>query len=219
VTTCKGQVSFESQHPSKPRQRWWHRGTINFDQHLSTCKAAVTMTTHPDHAFTDIGFDGNVCSSKRGLRAATRICSCGYTTGDISNFNRHVKTCGVETHGGSRERSGRKPKVDGASGHSSMRPVDVCCAEALDKFAASTQGQEPTSDQVREIILPQVTEARRLLGKKPILESTLLTHIRNWKTAHRKGENRSGPRENSGCKQKWTIPHSLAGCKDDASQP
>ena len=39
-------------------------------------------------------------------------CSCGYQTGDSSHFNRHLGACGVETHGGPREHSGRKPKVD-----------------------------------------------------------------------------------------------------------
>ena len=39
-------------------------------------------------------------------------CSCGYQTGDSSNFNRHLGACEVETHGGPREHSGRKPKVD-----------------------------------------------------------------------------------------------------------
>ena len=57
--------------------------------------------------------------------AGYQCSSCGYTTGDTSNYNRHLSTCGVETHGarehsggprehsgGAREHSGRKPKVD-----------------------------------------------------------------------------------------------------------
>ena len=39
-------------------------------------------------------------------------CSCGYQTGDRSNFNRHLGACEVETRCGPREHSGRKPKVD-----------------------------------------------------------------------------------------------------------
>ena len=39
-------------------------------------------------------------------------CSCGYQTGDRSNFNRHLGACEVETRCGPREHSGRKLKVD-----------------------------------------------------------------------------------------------------------
>jgi len=46
-------------------------------------------------------------------------CSCGYKTGDTSNFNRHLRTCGLETHGGPREHSGGpREHYGGAREHS-----------------------------------------------------------------------------------------------------
>ena len=52
------------------------------------------------------------CSVRELWEMAGYQCSCGYQTGDRSHFNRHLGTCEVETRGGPREHSGRKPRVD-----------------------------------------------------------------------------------------------------------
>ena len=86
-----------------------------FDQEPETVKAAARTTRiHGDEpAAASQSTDKTVLSDSKPekstgspshRKSATKMagyqCSCGYTTGDTSNFTRHMHTCGVETHGG-----------------------------------------------------------------------------------------------------------------------
>ena len=60
------------------------------------------------------------------------------------------------------------------------RVVDACCAKVMNEFVKSS-GKPPTLRDIRQVILPKVNAERQLQKKPPILESTLVTHIRKWK--------------------------------------
>ena len=60
------------------------------------------------------------------------------------------------------------------------REVDACCAKIMNEFV-ELSGKPPTLKEIREVILLKVNEERQLQNKPPILESTLVTHIRKWK--------------------------------------
>ena len=57
------------------------------------------------------------------------------------------------------------------------RGVDACCAKIMNEFV-ELSGKPPTLKEIREVILLKVNEERQLQNKPPILESTLVTHIR-----------------------------------------
>ena len=60
------------------------------------------------------------------------------------------------------------------------REVDACCAKIMNEFV-ELSGKPPTLKEIREVILLKVNEERQLQNKPPILEYTLVTHIRKWK--------------------------------------
>ena len=57
---------------------------------------------------------------------------------------------------------------------------DACCAKVMNEFVKSS-GKPPTLRDIRQVILPKVNAERELRKKPPILESTLVKHIRKWK--------------------------------------
>ena len=56
----------------------------------------------------------------------------------------------------------------------------ACCAKVMNEFV-KTSGKPPTLRDIRQVILPKVNAERELRKKPPILESTLVKHIRKWK--------------------------------------
>ena len=111
-------------------------------------------------------------------------CSCGYQTGDSSNFNRHLGACEVETHGGPREHSGRKPKVDDED------PFDVGTRGGPREHS----GRKPRVDNLNRHLGACEVETRggprEHSGRKPKVDDEDPFDVRT----------RGGPREHSGRK-------------------
>jgi hypothetical protein len=63
-----------------------------------------------------------------------------------------------------------------------LKGVDACCAKVMNEFV-ELSGKPPTLKDIREVILPKVNVERQLRKRPPILESTLVKHIRKWKSS------------------------------------